>query len=723
MGNRNRRGTATRTALLLAVPLAAVTAVALALAEVTPAAADSSATAGPAGSPAAKGTQSPQGLLPSLLPSLLPTSLPSILPTSLPLPSLPSLPLPSPSLPGILLPTPSASPSGTGSAPSAPPQPTPGSTSGSSSAGASPTSAPGVTGAGHAGGSRGKPAASRPGSGGLPVSFSADAPPPAVALLPANPVGYALPVPASVVAADPALIGEGASAPRQARAAGPVTIDVPAGTEVDAVTAGAARAVPAGNGTSVIVLSGADGATYTYRDVTAALPARKTPVGVGTRIGASAPGGLTFSITVPDVHGPVDADEAMQGWASGLSPNVRALPSGIASSVAAPARDQVLLVTPPANPATAGSPTASALAQSLAGPLVKVRDVAFGAPAAREIAAAGAPKLTIAALPGATPAQAARLAALLPAGHELLWVAAPGTTAKQARAYLAIVAARPGFRVESLPAALTTGKKGAAPASDLAAATLIAAYASTAYRLRSVSSQANAVLSWAEARLGEPAQPLAADALAQAGIGVPPGAAAQWRQTRSRPVAESRLAPGDLVFFGGSGGTPTRVGIYAGDGEIIDTAASRATVRLDPLSGISGYTGSADPYAPVPESALASGLGSWLTAPVAALTVPGALGQYQQFARQLSDSTWGPSQFPYLYELWERESGWNPAALNPVSGAFGIPQSLPAGKMAAAGPDWASDPYTQIIWGIGYIGAAYGDPQAAWAHEVDDGWY
>ena len=43
--------------------------------------------------------------------------------------------------------------------------------------------------------------------------------------------------------------------------------------------------------------------------------------------------------------------------------------------------------------------------------------------------------------------------------------------------------------------------------------------------------------------------------------------------------------------------------------------------------------------------------------------------------------------------------------------------------MASAGPDWAANPYTQIIWGIGYIHATYGTPQAAWAHELTYGWY
>jgi len=43
--------------------------------------------------------------------------------------------------------------------------------------------------------------------------------------------------------------------------------------------------------------------------------------------------------------------------------------------------------------------------------------------------------------------------------------------------------------------------------------------------------------------------------------------------------------------------------------------------------------------------------------------------------------------------------------------------------MASAGPDWTTNPYTQIIWGIGYIRAAYGTPQAAWAHELVYGSY
>jgi len=80
-------------------------------------------------------------------------------------------------------------------------------------------------------------------------------------------------------------------------------------------------------------------------------------------------------------------------------------------------------------------------------------------------------------------------------------------------------------------------------------------------------------------------------------------------------------------------------------------------------------------------------------------------------------------QFSCLDALWAQESGWNVFAENPSSGAYGIPQALPATKMASAGPDWRSDAATQISWGLGYIRALYGSPCAAWDHEEAAGWY
>lgn len=76
---------------------------------------------------------------------------------------------------------------------------------------------------------------------------------------------------------------------------------------------------------------------------------------------------------------------------------------------------------------------------------------------------------------------------------------------------------------------------------------------------------------------------------------------------------------------------------------------------------------------------------------------------------------WNPkTYFSCLDNIWTRESGWRYNAEN-ASGAYGIPQALPGSKMASAGPDWQTNPATQIKWGLGYIQSTYGDPCSAWA--------
>jgi hypothetical protein len=80
-------------------------------------------------------------------------------------------------------------------------------------------------------------------------------------------------------------------------------------------------------------------------------------------------------------------------------------------------------------------------------------------------------------------------------------------------------------------------------------------------------------------------------------------------------------------------------------------------------------------------------------------------------------------QFRYLNRLWTRESSWNKYATNPYSGAYGIPQAVPGGKMASCGRDWRTSAKTQIRWGMRYIRRTYGSPKRAWDHEINDGWY
>lgn len=102
-----------------------------------------------------------------------------------------------------------------------------------------------------------------------------------------------------------------------------------------------------------------------------------------------------------------------------------------------------------------------------------------------------------------------------------------------------------------------------------------------------------------------------------------------------------------------------------------------------------------------------------------------SISEYQAYARDLCLNTygWSENDFQCLVKLWNRESGWNPNAHNKSSGAHGIPQSLPASKMASEGSDYYTNGKTQIRWGLKYIKNRYGSPSSAWSHSQSKGWY
>ena len=120
--------------------------------------------------------------------------------------------------------------------------------------------------------------------------------------------------------------------------------------------------------------------------------------------------------------------------------------------------------------------------------------------------------------------------------------------------------------------------------------------------------------------------------------------------------------------------------------------------------------------------------GSWSVTRPASATAPAVgtpdPGTAQEIAYELvSAAGHSDTEYRCLHALWMRESGWNHFAQNPSSGAYGIPQALPAAKMASAGADWATNPETQIRWGLAYIDARYGSPCAAWEHSEQKNWY
>ncbi|MDQ6837103.1 MAG: NlpC/P60 family protein [Actinomycetota bacterium] len=526
-------------------------------------------------------------------------------------------------------------------------------------------------------------------------------------------------------------------------AATPTALPVPAGTEVDAVTAGTV----AGVDHTTVTIVGADGATYHYAGVAGA-PAAGAAVTPGQRIGSAGPSGITFAISVPDTSGQVCATGALQAWSMNTSVDVHALPRTCALGhpiatppAPAPPVTNVLIATDDAS-----GKTAADLGGSLNGSQVRPEAVKLDGsqPAAAQahqvMAAQVAPaNLIVVALGAATPAGASALMASLPPAAQVLWVASPvpakaaATAPAEAAAYLSVIAAHPNLRVETLPNALnvvtTGGPKVAAPSSwsDVGASvvsSMVTGYAQGAYQLPLASAKATAVLSYAEAQLGKPylwagAGPASFDcsgltmmAFHQVGMELAHNAYAQYEATKQFAVSNNALQAGDLVFFGPTEAGIHHVGIYVGNNRFIDAPETGSVVRFDTLGPGWDYFGATNPLA------LSSGIGG-----SGGMATSGGLDPDHAFAQALSNATWDPTQYAFLVLLWNQESGWNPTAKNPTSGAFGIPQALPATKMSSAGADWATDPYTQILWGIGYVQGRYGTPAAAWAHEVTFGWY
>ncbi|MHB8293751.1 MAG: hypothetical protein ACYDH5_03835 [Acidimicrobiales bacterium] len=113
----------------------------------------------------------------------------------------------------------------------------------------------------------------------------------------------------------------------------------------------------------------------------------------------------------------------------------------------------------------------------------------------------------------------------------------------------------------------------------------------------------------------------------------------------------------------------------------------------------------------------------------------------QTYAQQLFfHYGWSVSQqYPYLNQVWIWESNWRwyvcggysngPYYPNcPFSTApYGIPQAYPGAKMAdvsgppktpVGGPDWQTDPLTQVQWGLNYIYDNYTNPYGAYRQET-----
>jgi cell wall-associated NlpC family hydrolase len=169
---------------------------------------------------------------------------------------------------------------------------------------------------------------------------------------------------------------------------------------------------------------------------------------------------------------------------------------------------------------------------------------------------------------------------------------------------------------------------------------------------------------------------------AQLGVQLP--RTSEMQATVGTPVSSLAAAqPGDLVFFAGSDGTassPGHVGIYAGNGEMIDAPHTGSAVEVQPVS-------SAGPVVAI-RRVLPSSDASGTDTVMGNVTVP---AQYASTIEQAAATNGIPASL--LAALLSHESGFNPTAVS-SAGAEGIAQFMPA---TAAGMGINPDDPTEAI--------------------------
>lgn len=214
-----------------------------------------------------------------------------------------------------------------------------------------------------------------------------------------------------------------------------------------------------------------------------------------------------------------------------------------------------------------------------------------------------------------------------------------------------------------------------------------------------------------------------------------PGNLEGWQVTTAPVPGDIFSVPAGLAAWGGSGGPYGHVG-YIGavnaDGSVVAEnygggryfvfTKSAAEVQEAIATGIvfkhnpnnTGASAPAGAGGAETGGAEAAGSGSGRL----------SVAQAQEYASsQLGAYGWDEGQRQCLIELWTRESSWRWNAQNPDSGAYGIPQALPAEKLAEQGAGWREDARIQIDWGLGYIRDRYGSPCQADAFQRSNNWY
>lgn len=83
-------------------------------------------------------------------------------------------------------------------------------------------------------------------------------------------------------------------------------------------------------------------------------------------------------------------------------------------------------------------------------------------------------------------------------------------------------------------------------------------------------------------------------------------------------------------------------------------------------------------------------------------------------ASNIPEAYWGYADF-----MVQKESSWNPNAVNRSSGACGLAQALPCSKL---GPNW-SNPVVALNWMNNYVNGRYGNWENAYSFWLRNHWY
>ena len=155
-------------------------------------------------------------------------------------------------------------------------------------------------------------------------------------------------------------------------------------------------------------------------------------------------------------------------------------------------------------------------------------------------------------------------------------------------------------------------------------------------------------------------------------------------------------------------------------------ASPNASSNASPV--VSGVSTPISAPSATPSSPFAYGSDTYGNTPAASASLPPSqLSPLQSYAQQAVASAFpnDPNAWQHFYSVVNRESGWNPSALNQGSGASGLGQFLPSTSQEYTGTNSLAslNPQAQVDATIKYVQARYGNPSQAWASEAARGWY